>query len=273
MTWNRERMDRAFGTTPASFGQAMQEALAKCEPRPKKSARRAPAKMIVIAAALALLCGAALAAVNNYGMDWWFTGRWSYIRRLYPALYREVMNCLQTDIPQESSLETDGLRVIVAEAAYLAESGKTYVEIEVENLRPEYEMHPAFNMDVDGALGEEHDLHWLWTKKGFGVPEKVMDDPGKTLLLYEGETLYVPGVDDGKEEGDMLAYSGGCDVVRGEDGRVLILLECWEDIARYADAEGWLHLRLPFSTRTFADDEYGEVIDKGEITFRIDMRR
>ncbi len=274
MTWNKEKMDSAFGPTPASFGQAMQRALSQCTVQKKKTARHAPMKAVLIAAALVLACGAALAAVNSYGIDWWFTARWGYMQQLHPEIYKQALNHLQTDIPQECVPQIEGLRVNIAEAACLASEGLTYVVIEVENLRPEYELHSSWNMDVDGALGEEHDVHWLWTEKGCGVPEEVMDDPEKTLLLYEGTDLYLAGEDDDlRQHGGELGFASASDVVRSQDGKTVMALECNQELLQYADENGLLHLKLPFSTCTFANDEYGPVVDEGVVEFTIDTHR
>lgn len=272
MTWNKEKMDSAFGPTPASFGQAMQRALSQCTAQQKKTARRAPMKVALIAAVLVLVCGAALAAVNSYGVDWWFTSRWGYIRRLYPDIYKQALNHLQTDIPQECVPQMDGLRVNIAEAAYVPSEGLTYIAIEVENLRPEYELHSEWNMDVDGGLGEEHDVHWLWTEKGFGVPEEVMDDPAKKLLLYDENRLYIAGVDHDSMAHGAPEFSSASDVVRSSDGKTMILLECDEELLQYADENGLVHLKLPFSTCTFANDEYGPVVDEGVVEFTLNTR-
>ena len=277
---NQSNIDRALGDTPASFSACMQSTLNHCV-----EARRAPRKPAVrvfaLAAALVLFCGAAVAMVSAHGLDWWMNNRWLYIQEFNPDLYAQIKSSLQKEITQTDEQTGDNLTVRVQDAAWLPD--QAFFAIQAECDLSDYEMHPEFNFDVDGGLSDDpnaneednHYMHWLWTDKGFGLPEDVMDDPAKKLLVYYGTDVYI-----GTPDGECLM--GACDVIKAEGGSVLVALdfdrsqfetdEVRAAIERYTDAKGYLTLCYPYETRPFADNEFGDVMDQGCITFQVKIR-
>ena len=118
-------------------------------------------------------------------------------------------------------------------------------------------------------------MHWLWTDKGFGLPEDVMDNPDKKLLVYYGTEVHI-----GTPQGEVLM--GASDAMKVEGNSVLIGLTferaAYETgpvkaaILRCTDAKGYLTLCYPFETRLFANNEFGGVVDHGCVTFKVKIR-
>ena len=78
MNLNQSNIDRALGDTPASFSACMQSTLNHCV-ETRRAPRRLTARTLILAAALVLFCGAAVAMVSAHGLDWWMNNRWLYM--------------------------------------------------------------------------------------------------------------------------------------------------------------------------------------------------
>ena len=280
MNLNQSNIDRALGDTPASFSACMQSTLNHCV-----EARRAPRKLtartLILAAALVLFCGAAVAMVSAHGLDWWMNNRWLYIQEFNPDLYARIKTSMQKQIEQTDDQPKNNVTVRVQDAAWLADQAFFAIQAVCDN--PDYEMHPEFNFDVDGGLSDDpntneednHYMHWLWTDKGFGLPEDVMDNPDKKLLVYYGTEVHI-----GTPQGEVLM--GASDAMKVEGNSVLIGLTferaAYETgpvkaaILRCTDAKGYLTLCYPFETRLFANNEFGGVVDHGCVTFKVKIR-
>ena len=277
MSADLNKLDREFGETPQGFHDAMQWTLAQCvETPPRRRMLRVSLRGAILVCLLLLLSGAALAVVlPRGGMDWWLGGRWGFVQHYEPEVYQKALENRQMEIDQyvvAGSL----VEVCVQEAAWLED--RVYIAISAQCTDDRYEMHPDANMDVDGGLGDEHMAHYLWTEKGFDVPEKVMDDPTKQLLLFSDPKLRV-----GRMDGMELL--GAWDVVRGEDGTIYLMQEftldgegaAWKEaienaVTIYTDADGYLPLYMPFYTRAFANDAYGDYVDVGVLAFKVKVR-
>lgn len=274
MSMNKERIDAAFGNTPESFSHRLSQTIATLSEKKKEdSVRRYPLRVIVLAAMITMILGAAGTALTmDRGLNWWFQGRWSMETASDPTLVQDIQTHLQSVIPQYST--QSGLAITVEDAAWL--DSKAYIAISIRNERAEYEMHPNFNMNVDG-FDDDRTENWLWTSKGFGVPEQVMDDPQKTLLLFEDYPIHA-----GRADGPILR--GAWDVTRREDGAVQLIQEIdWDEdsgfresieaaLAVYTDSDGCLPLFMPFATRTFAQDIYGDYVDYGILGFKVKVK-
>ena len=280
MNLNQSNIDRALGDTPASFSACMQSTLNHCV-----EARRAPRKLtartLILAAALVLFCGAAVAMVSAHGLDWWMNNRWLYIQEFNPDLYARIKTSMQKQIEQTDDQPKNNVTVRVQDAAWLADQAFFAIQAVCDN--PDYEMHPEFNFDVDGGLSDDpnaneednHYMHRLWTDKGFGLPEDVMDNPDKKLLVYYGTEVHI-----GTPQGEVLM--GASDAMKVEGNSVLIGLTferaAYETgpvkaaILRCTDAKGYLTLCYPFETRLFANNEFGGVVDHGCVTFKVKIR-
>ena len=85
MNLNQSNIDRALGDTPASFLACMQSTLNHCV-ETRRAPRRLTARTLILAAALVLFCGAAVAMVSAPGLDWWMNNRWLYLQVFNPDL-------------------------------------------------------------------------------------------------------------------------------------------------------------------------------------------
>lgn len=272
-----KELDRAFGETPAGFHARMEWTLAACVEKAGPGKKRFfSLRVLVITAVLMLLCGAAMATVAaRGGMDWWLGGRWGFVKEHEPEVYESALRNTQTGIPQY--VTPSNLEVRALEAVWLED--RIYIATQFRCKNARYELHPDDNMDADGALGDERTVHFLWTEKGFDVPEKVMDDPSKQLLLLIEQHLRV-----GRADGPQLF--GTWDIVRLEDGAIQMMQEFRLDgsmgqafsdtitaaVEVFCGADGYLPLYLPFYTRTFADDAYGDYVDAGVLAFKVKVR-
>ncbi len=277
MKLNKNDIDRAIGETPEAFSACLHCTLNRCT-QEAPARKKFGARLAVLTFALLLACGAAVAVVSAYGMDWWIDNRWAYIQEYNPSLYSQIKTSLQKNITQTDAQKNNNVTVRIQDAAWL--SDRAFIAVQAVCDNSAYEMHPEYNFDVDGGLSDEpnanvegaHYQHWLWTDKGFGLPEDVMTNPDKKLLVYYGTDIHI-----GKADGETLI--AGYDMIKIEDNTVLFALEydrstCETDavkaaIIQYTDADGYLTLCYPYETRLFVNGDFGDVVDYGCVTFRI----
>lgn len=171
MKLNQNDIDRAFGDTPDSFSRRMERTLNQCA-NDRRAPRRLTMRTLILAAALVLFCGAAVAMVSAHGLDWWMNNRWLYIQEFNPDLYARIKTSMQKQIDQTDDHPRNNVTVRVQDAAWLSDQAFFAIQAVCDN--PDYEMHPEFNFDVDGGLSDDpnaneednHYRHWLWTEKG-----------------------------------------------------------------------------------------------------------
>ena len=139
MNLNQSNIDRALGDTPASFLACMQSTLNHCV-ETRRAPRRLTARTLILAAALVLFCGAAVAMVSAHGLDWWMNNRWLYIQEFNPDLYARIKTSMQKQIEQTDDQPKNNVTVRVQDAAWLADQAFFAIQAVCDN--PDYEMHP-----------------------------------------------------------------------------------------------------------------------------------
>lgn len=308
-------LNSAFKPTPQVFHQRVEQTLCQLKEEPVK---RFTLRTAALTAALVLLLAGIAYAAVQLGQEWYYDTRYTNFKEHKPELHQAIMENLQTDIPQQVSGEAAQLvQVTVQDVAWADEKDVMTLSILAEPKTPnDMELHSAWSMDVDGALVGEIDpddeesrlFHWLWTEKGFGLPEEVMLNPEKQLLLLELDyRTFIGGT-----EAEMPSHGG--DSFTTEAGPVMMVqqydlsqlvpegidamfadatapegydeaeyLKTIEEtkqtlkdqgkaaaaaILESTDEDGYLTLRQPFQVMTFANNTYGEPV-QGEITFKV----
>lgn len=305
----RDELDRAYGPTPQLFTDRIDDTLYSLKEDAPVNAKRFTLRTALIAALiLLLLCGIAYAIVAMQGQEWYYNNRFTAYQEHEPDKHQAIMDNLQTEVPQEESLDTQGLvTVAVQDYAWVPEQNLFTLSLAARPTQDdEYELYSIYALDTDGANVGEIDPddpesrmeHWLWTNKGFGLPQDVMDDPGKRLLLINFYTS--EAVIDGSDVGINVMST---DEFIGEDGASIWVMELdpaalnegatprharadgaqWDAeslqayaeraktaIADHTDADGYLTLRMDYWVYTFADGEidYNEHTD-GTVTFKV----
>lgn len=231
-----EQFDRAFGRTPALFDERIHQTLLslKEEKNMKHFTLRAALVTVLV---LALLGSIAYAAFTQ-GMDWYYNNRFTAYQEHEPEKYQAILENRQA-VTVQSGPEDELIAVTVQEAAWVAE--KRFLSIilsAVPKAGAQYELHPLWNLDADGAyIGEggetnpesdgiDRAVHWLWTQKGFGPLEEVMDDPAKQLLLFDANEAYLGRIEDGMS---LMGDGSSIDAFVGENGEVITVLEIQMD--------------------------------------------
>lgn len=308
-------LSRAFKPTPEAFHQRVERTLCQLKEEPVK---RFTLRTAALAAALVLLLAGVAYAAVQLGQEWYFDNRFTAYKEHEPDKHQAIMESLQTDIPQQISGEAAQLvRVTVQDVAWAEKKDMMTLSILAEPvLADDMELHSAWSMDLDGALVGEIDPndeesrlhHWLWTEKGHGLPEDVMLDPEKQLLLIrldhrmfigdtESEMPNSSGDDFTTPMGPVMMvqeYDLSKLVPEGIDAmyeKVSVpegydeaeYLQMIEEVKRElkgrgeaaaaaildsTDQDGYLTLRQPFTVMTFSNDTYGEP-SLGEVTFRV----
>lgn len=307
--------DRAFKQTPEVFTQRVQRTLLTLKEEPMK---RFTLRTAVLAAAILLaLAGVAYAAIQ-LGQGWYYNNRFTAYKEHEPEKHQAIMDNLQTGITQQiSGPAADLVTIKVQDVAWAEEKDvMTLSMLATPKDDKAHELHSAWSMDVDGANVGEIDPddeesrlhHWLWTDKGYGLPEEVMMDPSKQLLLVTVDyPMYI-----GDSQAEMPSSSS--DIFTTPDGPVMMVYEfdlsmlqpetidaiyakvkvpegqdeteylkmieevkarlkgagtaAAEAILTHTDEEGYLPLRFTFKVQTFQNDTYGEPVP-GEVNFRI----
>lgn len=171
MKLNQNDIDRAFGDTPDSFSRRMERTLNQCA-NDRRAPRRLTMRTLILAAALVLFCGAAVAMVSSAWPGLVDEQPLLYIQEFNPDLYARIKTSMQKQIDQTDDHPRNNVTVRVQDAAWLSDQAFFAIQAVCDN--PDYEMHPEFNFDVDGGLSDDpnaneednHYRHWLWTEKG-----------------------------------------------------------------------------------------------------------
>ncbi len=275
-------------------------------------------RTILIAAAITLTLAGIAYAVLTYGQEWYYNTRFTAYQQHEPDKHQAIMENMQTNIPQESNGAAVKLVDVNIQDASWAGEKQVFTLSLTASAKDigEYELHSLSEMDGDGLYAasidsgdpESRNVHWLWTSKGYGLPNDVMADPGKQLLLidlmrdlYIGETAIVlPGymtdvftTDEGPvmavHEYDLklaetaevekmfqdIKIPEGIDeaqfflVNQQQKERLMLQAEAAKQaIEDNTDGEGYLSLRLPYSVTPFNNNEFGEAMD-GAAHFRV----
>lgn len=270
-----EELDRAFGPTPAAFSQSVDASLRGL--KEDKPVKKITLRTLLVAALLALLlCGIAYAVITQ-GQEWYYHNRFTAYQEHEPDKYKAIMSHLKVDPPQEG-WDDEAVVARVQDVAWAPEGRTLTLSIAAAPKHPEQvELHPMWNLDADGSYvgdsledyaddEEARAEHWLWTEKGFGPVAEMMEDPSKTLMLFEADEVYI-GTPEGvaktrelemrpTEEGytgwspDGVSIGGGSmDAFDGEDGTVITVLEMPLDFLK-ADYE------RDISTAEYMDEEW-----------------
>jgi len=225
------RLDRAIGPTPERFSRRIDQTLLML--KEEKDVKRLTVRTVALTALLLALLGGMAYAAITYGMEWYYNNRFTAYQQYEPEKYEALMHGRQKIAEQQ----TDGdalVQVRVEEAAWLEEERflSIILTAAVQD-NAQYELHPMWNLDADGAYageagselpqsdGEDRAVHWLWTARGFGPVKTVMEDETKELLLFEADSIYIE-----TEEGiTELPGEGSVDAFVGENGEVVTVLE------------------------------------------------
>jgi hypothetical protein len=221
-------LDRAMGATPPGFTARVALTLEGLKEEPivlKKPIRRT----LIIAFILLLAVGAAIALVVTQGQDWYYNNRFTAYQTYEPEKQEAIFTHLTTDIPQEQ-VDMGLVSVTVQDVSWAQAEHIATLSLSARPLHPENdELYSIWNLDQDGCWSETLDPddpeirteHWLWTDKGYGLPESVMADPTKRLLLLDdGDTAIFIGRD-----GNMTLPLYCFDYFLGEDGTMICVME------------------------------------------------
>jgi hypothetical protein len=304
----RDVLDRACGPTPQVFTDRIDNALRLLKEDEPMNVKRFTVRTALIAVLIALaLCGIAYAIVATQGQEWYYNNRFTAYQEHEPEKQQAIMDNLQTEVPQEESSDNQGLiAVSVQDYAWAAQNNVFTLSIAARVTdEAKYELYSLWHLDCDGYYSDTPDPddpesrteHWLWTPNGFGLPEDVMNDPSKQLLLFEfiGGDVWI-----GDSGVIMPGYSADC--FAGEDGASIwvmemdlsrlnaeaiqnnadITQEVRDRMAAYAesanaaiaentDSDGFLSLRMDYRVYPFSDGEIGEPTE-GTVAFRVKTR-
>ncbi len=222
----RRELQHLYGSIPPETHCAFMDALVQIERK-----RHTMKKIVftpVIALILALSLGTVAFATTTQVLKWYYENRFEN----YPADERSaVLENVQSEVLQQQD-DNAGFFAVVQEYAWVAEKGRLVVTMNVAAKDPEIELHPMWNLDPDGSYvggelpettsdGEDRSEHWLWTEKGFGKVEEMMDDPAKALHLVDLHMAQLGTHEDSRE----LVTGGSVDAFRQADGSVQFVLE------------------------------------------------
>lgn len=306
-----DELDRAFGKTPEMFTDRIDQTLQGLEEKPVK---RITLRAAVIAAVLlALLCGIAYAVITQ-GQEWYYNNRFTAYQKYEPEKYEAIMNGLQ-GAPDQSQQDDRVVNVVVQDIAWLPEQKLMTISLAARpKNESEVELHPMWNLDADGSYVGPENLdeyaddeeargeHWLWTEKGFGPVNEMMEDASKKLYLFEADQIYIGSSADGVY---LMGDGSSMDCFVGEDGAVITVLECampWMDEAydeqilamegmsqenrdmlveqnraqrealeMYTDEEGLLTLTVAYTVSEYTNDDMALYTGgtQGTITFQV----
>lgn len=193
---------------------------AKGEEPPMKKKLSAGA-VLVIALLIVTMTAAVAEIIIRYNQNWYFDNRFTLFKELEPDAYQGIMENLTDQVKQQQT-KNSLVDVQVQDAAYAAQQNLLTFTVRVTPKDPQaYELYSMMALDTDG-FEDDRQEHWLFISSPdfsapstFGPPYEVMNDPNKTLLLFnEGEV----NID---SKGASYAY----DPFRVEDGTVILYYE------------------------------------------------
>ncbi len=214
----KEALNDLYGEVPLSTHNAFMAARIPTE----KEGRAMKKKMLmtpVFALLIALMLGTVAFAAAGQVLDWYYAERFS----TYPAEQRDAILDNVQSVPAQEQDENADFFATVQEYSWVAAEKKLVLTLNVKAVNHGIELHPMWNLDADGALGDEgREEHWLWTAKGFGKPEDVMADPSKALYLTDMQDMLRIG---SHEDNFTATLEGSTDAVVMPDGSVQFVLE------------------------------------------------
>lgn len=188
----RSDLDRAFAQTPEAFSARIDQTLRMLkEERPVK---KITARAVLAAALIVILASGIAYAVISLGQEWYFNNRFTAYQEHEPQKHQAIMDNLQKDIAQENTGNAAELTAFKVLDASWAQAEKVFtLSLSASPLNPGDELHGYGDLDPDGSWvvaldPDDPDTrtdHWLWTEKGFGLPQDTMTDPSKRLLLLD----------------------------------------------------------------------------------------
>lgn len=269
-------LDRAFKQTPLCFSENIDLTLERLEE--EKPVRKITMRAILIAALIILLLCSVAYAVISQGQEWYYNNRFTAYQENSPQKYEAIMGSLQKDLEQEDA-DNSYLDVAVQDAAWLPQENMLTVSVVAKAKEDSnIEVYPKGNLDTDGSYvgadavieqsdsdelmdGEDRNVHWLWTPRGFGPPDTVMKDPSKKLILFEANSVYI-----GTEKGVQATLDQqALGIYEGSPDGAAIQMNSWDEYVTEDDsAVAVLELDLTF----LADDldaqlseSYGEMAE------------
>ena len=242
-----KQLDRAFGPTPDLFTRRIDQTLQSL--KEEKSMKRFSIRVALIAALLLALLGGIAYALISQGLEWYYNNRFLAYQEYQPEKHEAILHHLQAVAHQQ--LPEDALvDVEVREASWAAEQKVLVISLAaVPKDAQRFELHPQWNLDVDGgyvgadaldSYADDPDAraeHWLWTEKGFGPIDEVMQDPTRQLILFDAPTACL------RMAGRELSMALSCCSMDGyvsESGEVMTVLEIALDWLDPAYDEGLL---------------------------------
>ncbi len=212
----------------------------------------------IFAIFLALMLGTVAFAASQV-LDWYYAERFS----TYPEDQRNAILQNVQAAPVQSQDENANFSATVQEYSWVLDDKKLVLTLNVKPINDGIELHPMWNLDADGALGEEgREEHWLWTDKGFGKVEDMMTDPSKALHLTDVQQLVICCND----EGVIPVLEGATDAFVMADGSVQFVLEYHfgsVDEARSAEVANWIKDADRLAERLAVDEAVREAILQG----------
>ena len=253
----RDALNRAFGDTPQIFTERIDDTLRGL--KEDVLVKRFTVRTAIVVLLITLfVCGIAYAIVVIQGQEWYYANRFSAYQEHEPVKYQAIMENLQTHVTQEEGQSADGLvRLIVQDYSWVNEEQIFTLSMAARPTDPQvYELHPMMALDTDGLYAgaepdpeepESRTEHWLWTPKGFGLPETVMADPDKKLLLVDFDMV---GLLIGDTAVELPMASS--DAFLGEDGASIGVMEI--DL-RWLDDDFIRSQYQPQPVHTFTSEE------------------
>ncbi|NLO84117.1 MAG: hypothetical protein GX096_01605 [Clostridiales bacterium] len=269
-------LDRAFRQTPSEFTQSVDLTLGRLEE--EKPVKKITMRAILVAALIILLLCSVAYAVISQGQEWYYNNRFTAYQEHSPQKYEAIMGNLQKNLEQETA-SNPYLNVAVQDAAWLPQEDMlTLSVVATAKEDANAEVYPMMNLDADGSYagadaviepsesgelmdGEDRNVHWLWTSRGFGEPDAVMKDPAKKLILFAADSVYIGTAEGVRAALDQQALG----LYEGSSDGAMIHMNSWDEyVAEDDSAVTVLELKLTF----LADDldarltqEYGNMAE------------
>ncbi len=254
----RDALKDLYGNVPQGTHNAFMAARIPTE----KEGHAMKKKMLltpILAIFLALTLGTVAFAAASQVLDWYYAERFS----TYPAEQRDaILENAKTAAAQVQDENAD-FSATVQEYSWVAGEKKLVLTLNVKTKNGGIELHPMWNLDADGALGDEgREEHWLWTAKGFGKVEDMMTDSSKALHLTDVQQLVLGD----HENGITPVLEGATDAVVMADGSVQFVMEYHfgsADEAHSAAVATWVTDPVRLAERQALDAQVRETILKG----------